>query len=105
MDNISNHYKNERHKRENLINSHLNGDGKVIESFLVDRGHKNGIERHDITDTGVVLIYNNKSGKLVSKLVARPYQIKRYYKNSNREPPAWLMKIASWHQSLNYNWY
>lgn len=100
---ISKHYKSQRHKREKIINKFINGDGKVIDSFIVDRGHKNGLERHDITENGIILIYNEGSGKLVSKLIARPHQIKRYYKDSNREPPQWLLDLCYWHQSLNYN--
>ena len=102
---VSKHYANERYKREKLINKYLNGDGKVIDKFIVDKGHRNGIERHEVTDNGVILIYNNKTNLLVSKLVARPSQIRKLYKTTGREPPLWLMQIAKWHQSLNYNWY
>lgn len=100
---VSNHYKNKRYKREKLINEHLNGDGKVIDSFIVDKGHVNGVERHEITDNGIIIIYNNRTNVLVSKLIARPNQITRYYKNANREPPQWLIELCKWHQSLNYN--
>lgn len=100
---ISKHYQRQRRKREKFINKFLNGDGKVIDSFIVDKGHKNGLERHDITDNGIILIYNEASGKLVSKLIARPQQIKRYYAHSEREPPQWLIDLCHWHQSLNYN--
>lgn len=100
---VSQHYKKKRYKREKFIKKYLNGDGKVIDSFVVDKGHKKGLERHDITENGVVLIYNAASNKLVSKLIARPAQIKRYYKNSGREPPQWLLDLCAWHESLHYN--
>ena len=100
---ISNHYKKKRYKREKLINRHLNGDGKVIDSFIVDNGHKNGLERHDITENGIILIYNNETGKLVTKLIARVGQIKRYYQDAGRQPPHHILQLALWHQSLNYN--
>lgn len=100
---ISKHYNRQRRRREKFINKFLNGDGKVIDSFVVDRGHKNGLERHNITENGIILIYNEASGKLVSKLIARPHQIKRYYTDSDREPPKWLLDLCFWHQSLNYN--
>ncbi len=99
----TNHYKYKRYKREKFIDKHLNGDGNVIDSFVVDRGHKDGLERHDITDTGLIIVYNLNSGKLVTKLIARPQQINRYYQDVNREPPRWLINLALWHQSLNYN--
>lgn len=43
MANQTNHYKYKRYKREKFINKHLYGDGKVIDSFIVDRGHKDGL--------------------------------------------------------------
>ena len=83
----SEHYKHKRYKREKFINKYLNGDGKVIDTFMVDNVHPNGAERHDITDNGLILVYNLKSGKLVTKLLAREHQIKRYYEYSGKEPP------------------
>lgn len=103
MANQTNHYKNKRYKREKFIKNHLCGDGKVIDSFVVDKGHKDGIERHDVTDTGLIIIYNLESQRLVTKLIARPQQIKRYYQNENREPPPSLMRLAEWHESMGYN--
>ena len=100
---VSNHYKRQRCKRERLINKYCNGDGKVIDSFIIDKGHKNGLERHCITDTGMIIIYNAASGILVSKLIARPNQIKRYYYGTDREPPPSLLRLAEWHESLGYN--
>lgn len=103
MGNQTNHYKNKRYKREKFISKHLCGDGNVIDSFIVDKGHKNGLERHDITDTGLIIVYNLESQKLVTKLVARPNQVKRYYQDVDRSPPKWLLELCKWHESLNYN--
>ena len=103
MTNQTNHYKNKRHGREKFINKRLNGNGKVIDSFIVDKGHTNGLERHDITDTGLIIIYNLNSGKLITKLIARPNQVQRYYKDASRKPPKWLLDLCRWHESLNYN--
>lgn len=99
----SSHYKKQRSKREKLINKRLHGDGKVIDSFIVDKGHKNGLERHDITDNGVILVYNAKSQKLVTKLIAREWQIRRLYKGTGKDPPSWLITLAQWHESMGYN--
>ena len=54
---ISNHYKKQRYKREKFINKCCNGDGKIIDEFIVDKGHKDGLERHCVTDTGIIIIY------------------------------------------------
>ena len=103
MGNQTNHYRNKRYKRENFINKHLCGDGNVIDSFIVDKGHKDGLEKHCITDTGLIIVYNLESQKLVTKLIARPQQIKRYYKDDDKTPPRWLLELCEWHNSLNYN--
>lgn len=103
MANQSNHYKYKRYKRENFIKRRLYGNGKVIDSFIVDRGHKDGLEKHCVTDTGLIIIFNLKSQKLVTKLIARPKQIKRLYQSVNRKAPRWLLDLAYWHSTLNYN--
>lgn len=100
---VSKHYNRQRYKREKLINKCCNGDGKIIDEFVVDKGHVNGLERHCITDTGMIVIYNVNSGKLVTKLIARPNQIKRYYYGTDREPPVSLLRLAEWHESMGYN--
>ena len=103
MGNQSNHYRNKRYKREKFINKYLYGDGNVIDSFVVDKGHKDGLERHDVTDTGLIIVYNLNSKKLVTKLIARPKQIKRYYQDTGRKPPKWLLDLCYWHNTLHYN--
>lgn len=103
MENQTNHYKNKRHKREKFIEKYLYGDGKIIDSFVVDRCHKNGLEKHCVTDTGLIIVYNLESKKLVTKLVARPAQIKRLYQSVNRNAPRWLLDLAYWHNTLRYN--
>lgn len=74
----SKHYSTDRQEREKVIE--MIGYGKVVAEFVVDRGHRNGAEIHKISDTGIITIYNQKSGKLITKLIARPGQIRRYYK-------------------------
>lgn len=103
MANQSNHHKNKRYKREKFIHKCLCGDGKVIDSFIVDKGHKDGLEKHCVTDTGLIIIYNLETQKLVTKLIARKNQITRYYYNIDKEPPASLLRLAEWHESMRYN--
>ena len=86
----SKHYTNDRQKREEIIK--LIGIGVPVARFTIDRGHKNGAEIHEITDTGIINIYNQRTHKLVTKLIARPGQIKRYYKEG--EAPRFLIKKA-----------
>ncbi len=78
----SRHYQNDRRGREERIKKNI-GYGIVIARFLVDRGHANGAEIHELTDTAIINIYNERTHKLVTKLIARPGQIRRYYKDGN----------------------
>lgn len=98
----SEHYKEKRCTRESLI-SDVIGEGNVIDSFFVNRGHKDGPEIHSITDTGIILIHNKKSGKMVTKLIARPGQIARYYLAEGRIAPQSIVDIAREHQKKGYN--
>lgn len=96
----SKHWEEERKNREELIRAI--GIGEVVDSFIVDKGHKNGPERHEITNTGIIIVYNNRTNKMVTKLIARVGQIKRYYKDGNA--PKELIKIARKHTELGYNY-
>ena len=98
----SEHYKEKRYTRESLI-SDVIGEGYVIDSFFVDRGHKNGPEIHSVTSTGIIIVHNQKSGKMVTKLIARPGQIARYYVAEGRAAPQNVMDIAREHQKKGYN--
>lgn len=100
---VSKHYQKTRNRREKIIKRKINGDGTIIDGFVIDKGHKDGIEVHSITDTGVIIIHNYNTGKLITKLIARPQQIERYYKDSGKTAPKWLLELCQWHQDLGYN--
>lgn len=102
---VSKHYETQRNEREKFIEECL-GEGHIIDGFIVDKGHPRGAEVHSITDNGIIIVHNLLSGKLVTKLLARPQQIKRYYQYTGREPPKEYKKIlelARQHQILGYN--
>lgn len=104
--NQTNHYKNKRYEREKFIKEHLGGDGNVVDSFVVDKGHPNGLEIHEVRDNGLIIIYNKNSGRLVTKLIAREKQIKRLYEVSGKDPPSEyedILQLARKHQILGYN--
>lgn len=95
------HYTNERSSREALISEI--GYGNVIKTVVVDKGHRNGPEIHEISDTGIITVYNLYTHKMVTRLIARPGQIARYY-NDGEPIPAGLMNLAREHQRLSYNY-
>ena len=51
---------------------------KVIKIALVDKGHKNGNEIHIVYNNGVVKVYNERTRKFITVLIARVPQIERY---------------------------
>ena len=102
---VSKHYQGQRSERAKFIDEHF-GNDDIVDEFIVDKGHPHGAERHCITNNGIIIVYNANSGKLVTKLLARPQQIKRYYENSGREPPLEyesILKLALEHTVLGYN--
>ena len=97
----SEHYRTERESREYLIDFGI-GFGHVVDDFVINR-HKDGPEIHILTSTGVIVIKNYYTNKIVTKLIARPQQIQRYYTNVGEKAPAWLLTIAKQHNRLGYN--
>ena len=51
---------------------------KVIKIAVVNKGHENGNEAHVIYNNGVVKIYNERTGRFITVLIARVPQIERY---------------------------
>ena len=96
------HYNRERKRREEVIAEI--GEGIDIDEFIVDRGHVNGAEVHVITSNAIIKIYNQTTKKLVTKLIARPQQIKRYYQAEGKRYPSEIVEIARAHQILNLNY-
>lgn len=98
----SKHYTKDRQRRENIIK--LIGLGEVVDAFEIDRGHRNGPEIHEITTTGIINIYNKRTNKLITKLIARPGQIKRYY-TTGKAPKDIIQKAIDNTVKNNYNTY
>ena len=51
---------------------------KVVKIAVVNKGHKNGAEIHVVYNNGVVKIYNERTHKFITVLIARVPQIERY---------------------------
>lgn len=102
MDTI--HYKNDKNiaVRTMVIEKYI-GFGRDIFSAEVDRGHKNGTEIHVVTDTAIIKIYNARTHKHVTDLIARPNQIKRVYNAKGQYAPKWLLDVAYENQNRGFN--
>lgn len=84
--------------RREIIEKYI-GWGEDIFSAEVDRGHKNGTEIHVVTDSGIIRVYNTRTKKYITDLIARPGQIKRVYEAKGQRAPKWLIDIA--YENLN----
>lgn len=98
------HYKNDKNiaVRQIVIEKYI-GYGIDIFSAEVDRGHKNGSEIHIVTDTAIIRIYNARTHKHVTDLIARPNQIKRVYNAKGQNAPRWLLDVAYENQNRGFN--
>lgn len=88
--------------RHEIIEKYI-GFGVDIFSAELDRGHKNGTEIHVVTDSGIIKIYNTRTHKHVTDIIARPSQIKRVYHAKNQYAPRWLLDIAFENQKRGFN--
>lgn len=79
--------------------------GNLLQSFYVDRGHYRGAEIHYVFSNGVVVIVNAKTKRLITKLIARPKQVIRYYHATGLTPPMELIGVCYYNtmvRHLNY---
>ena len=51
---------------------------KVVKIAVVNKGHKNGNEIHIVYNNGVVKVYNERTRKFITVLIARVPQVERY---------------------------
>lgn len=51
---------------------------KVVKIAVVNKEHKNGNEIHVIYNNGIVKVYNARTRKFITVLIARAPQIERY---------------------------
>lgn len=97
----SRHWKAERKERNKVIQQI--GLGATIKVVEVDNHHINGPEIHKISNTGIITILNKRTKKMITQLIARPGQIRRYYKE-NETIPTELIEIAREHQRMYLNY-
>ena len=51
---------------------------KVVKIAVVNKGHKNGNEIHVIFNNGIIKVYNARTCKFITVLIARLPQVERY---------------------------
>ena len=63
------------HVAERLI---IEESAKVLKIAIVNKGHENGNEIHIVYNNGIVKVYNERTRKFITVLIARVPQIERY---------------------------
>lgn len=101
------HFANDRIYRESIVSA-IGGAGKVVLTNVLDRGHKNGAERFELTDNAVMYVYNVRTGNLITILFPRVGQLySRFGESKLNTLNADLLKSIKAkcreHQKLGYN--
>ena len=72
---------------------------KVLKIAVVNKGHANGEEVHVVYNNGVVKVYNERTHKFITVLIARVPQIERY----NVKVTKAMRKKINLHVKKGYN--
>ena len=72
---------------------------KVVKIAVVNKGHKNGNEIHIIYNNGIIKIYNARTRKFITVLIARVPQVERYKVKVTKT----MRKKISLHIKQGYN--
>ena len=72
---------------------------KVVKIAVVNKGHANGNEIHIIYNNGVIKVYNERTCKFITVLIARVPQIERY----NVKVTKAMRKKINMHVKNGYN--
>ena len=101
------HFTEERQSRESLIENVIKDTNNVICTNVLDRGHRNGAERFELTDKAIIKTYNNRTNRHITDLIARPAQIYDRLGDAFLALPQYVRKsiiaLARKHQQLGYN--
>ena len=72
---------------------------KVLKIAVVNKGHKNGNEIHIIYNNGIIKVYNERTCKFITVLIARVPQVERY----NIKVTKVMRKKINLHVAKGYN--
>ena len=101
------HLTEERNNRTEFINNVIGDTNNVVCVNVIDRGHRNGPERFELTDKGIIRTYNDITNRHITDLIARPAQIYDRLGDAfnalPNETKQKILNLARKHQALGYN--
>jgi hypothetical protein len=100
------HFQNDMSSRQYIINL-IGGEGKVVLTNVIDRGHRNGAERFELTDKGIINVYNDLTDRRITILFARVGQLYSRFGDKFKTLPLSMQnsikeKCREW-ERLGYN--
>lgn len=94
------HYSKDRQVREKVINEMI-GNGKIIKTTTMQEPNRSFPATYQISDTGIVTILDVSMTVIITKIIASPRQLRRYYQD---EPlPDKLLQSAINNVRKGYN--
>lgn len=75
---INKHFESRKKRYARLVNEV--GFGRYLDTFVVDRGHSDGLEFHVVYSSRIIEIYNAHTFEKITVIYARDNQLRRYYK-------------------------
>ena len=75
MKTTTQHHTNDGKVRTKVIKEMLGGYGNPVLTNVIDRGHKNGLEKFTLTDNAIIIVRNFRTDRHITDLIARKGQI------------------------------
>lgn len=106
MEKNTKHNEIDRKYRDYIITA-IGGEGNVVLTNVIDRGHRNGPERFELTDNGLIIVYNDWTDRKITTLIARVGQLTSRFGDKFKKLPLDLQRsiIAKCidHEKKGYN--
>ena len=100
---ITNSYTKHFNEERRYRLKHLDLSAKLVDGFIaiIDKHHINGVEIHALYSDGSIRIFNYRTKKLITILIARPNQAKRL--NPEVQLPEEIYNICYRNMKNKYN--
>lgn len=102
-ENNSTYHKSAHRKQRMQAIEESCGKGEVVAQFIIDKKHRNGNEIHQVKSNGCIDVYNERTGRHITTLIARPKQVERCYNGVGEKIPKELLMKTISNTAKGYN--